>query len=67
MTTTTAVKDGAAITAGQMSEREPHKVLRTRIGSTEFLISVRFSETSKETIEDKILRLIESEVRSNGR
>jgi hypothetical protein len=64
---TTAVKDGAAITAEREFEREPQKVLRTRIGSTEFLISVRFSETSKETIEDKILRLIESEVRSNGR
>lgn len=33
-----------------------------RIGSTTYLVSVRFSPTSKETIEDKIIRLIENEV-----
>ncbi len=33
-----------------------------RIGSTTYLVSVHFSKTGKETIEDKIMRLIENEV-----
>ena len=33
-----------------------------RIGSTSYIINIRFSDTAKETIEDKILRMIESEV-----
>jgi hypothetical protein len=40
-----------------ISAAEPITMLR-RIGSTTFEVSVRFSGTSKETIEDKILRLI---------
>jgi hypothetical protein len=61
-TTVTSLDTGvnAAITSRITAESEPSKLLK-RIGSTEFLISVRFSETSKETIEDKILRLIERE------
>jgi hypothetical protein len=43
----------------------PHPVLRKRIGSTTYLVAVRFSETSKETMQDKILRLIEREVSEN--
>jgi hypothetical protein len=31
---------------------------RKRIGSTNYIVSVYFSETSKETFEDKVLRLI---------
>ena len=34
-----------------------------RIGSTVYAVSVHFNQSSKETIEDKILRLMESEVR----
>lgn len=60
MTTPTA-GNGAATTAERKFEREPHQVLRERIGSTEFIISVHFSNTSTETIEDKILRFIERE------
>ncbi|GHV28525.1 hypothetical protein FACS1894167_05740 [Synergistales bacterium] len=44
---------------------EPHK-LRKRIGSTTIEVSVYFSETAKETYEDKILRLMEREVRNNA-
>jgi hypothetical protein len=33
-----------------------------RIGSTNYIINIHFSDTAKETIEDKILRMIESEV-----
>ena len=34
-----------------------------RIGSTVYSVSVHHSRTSNETIEDKILKLMESEVR----
>lgn len=34
-----------------------------RVGSTTYLVSVHFSKTSKETFEDKIMHLIESEVK----
>ena len=34
-----------------------------RIGSTVYAVSVHYSRESTETIEDKILRLIESEAR----
>ena len=59
MTTTTVRKD-AAKTA---TEREPLK-LQKRIGSTFYEVSVRFSATSKETMQDKVLRLIEREVQN---
>jgi hypothetical protein len=36
--------------------------LRKRIGSTTYIVSFHFSEISKETVEDKLLRLIEGEV-----
>ena len=40
---------------------EPVTLLK-RIGLTTYKVSVRFSETSKETMEDKLLRMIEREV-----
>ena len=45
-------------------ERAESHILRKRIGSTTYEVSVRFSETSKETLEDKILRLIEHEAQN---
>jgi len=36
---------------------------KKRIGSTVYAVSVHYSRTSTETIEDKILKLIESEVK----
>jgi hypothetical protein len=47
------------------AKRKPLK-FKQRIGSTEFTVSVHFSERSSETLEDKILRLIESEVVQNA-
>ena len=55
---TTAVTS-AAETAP--TEREPVKLLR-RIGSVTVEVAVHFSNTSKETMEDKLLRMIEREV-----
>ncbi len=37
-------------------------VFTKRIGSTTYRVSVHFSKTSRETVNDKILRLIKSEV-----
>lgn len=60
---TTAVK-GAATTQGN-AHAESVKLLE-RIGSTTFEVTVHFSKTSNETIEDKILRLIEREVMTDA-
>ena len=56
-----------------MQSAEPNKAkaqenavpvsLLKRIGSTTFVVSVHFSQTSKDTLEDKILRLIEREAK----
>jgi hypothetical protein len=39
--------------------------LTKRIGSTTYKVSVHFSKTSKETIDDKIIRLIERETQNS--
>ena len=57
---TTAVKSAA----GTRKSVEPVKLLE-RIGSTTYEVTVHFSKTSKETMEDKLLRLIEREVNSD--
>jgi hypothetical protein len=61
MTTTTTAAEKAASAAKTLKQAEP-LMLKKRIGSTDFIINVRYSQTSAETLEDKILRLIESEV-----
>jgi len=38
-------------------------VFKKRIGSTVYRVTAHFSRTSAETIEDKLMRLMESEVR----
>ena len=53
-------------THGKTTYGEPETTLRKRIGSTTYVVSVHFSKTSKETMEDKIFRLIEREVRNNA-
>jgi len=60
-TTATAPVVGASAATTAPSGREP-LMLRKRIGSVIYEVSVHFSNTSKETMEDKILRLIEREV-----
>jgi len=46
-------------------EREP-LTMQKQIGSTTFVVSVRFCKTAKETLEQKLLRLIEQEVRNEN-
>jgi hypothetical protein len=57
------------MTTGQSTECEPQQVLRRRIGTTDYMVTVRFGNTS-ETLEQKLLRLMEREVQmfeSKGR
>ena len=61
MNTLTAT--ASAATTSLMSE--PVKFLK-QIGSTDYIINVRFNPNATETIEDKILRMIESEVRKSA-
>jgi hypothetical protein len=60
MYTTTQSKPSAAKTSCA-AENEPTKFVK-RIGSTTYVVSVRFSEKATETLEQKLLRLIEREV-----
>ena len=57
---TTVTTDSAATTQGSAHD-EPLK-LRKRIGSTTFVVAVHFSQTDRETMQDKVRRLIEQEV-----
>ena len=64
-TTVTNANASAVRTQGKSTHAEPVKFLK-RIGSTTFVVAVHFSRTSKETVQDKVLRLIESEVRESA-
>jgi hypothetical protein len=55
------MKQTAKAAVSMRASAEPLKLL-TQIGSTTYKVSIRFSKRSKETMEDKILRLIEREV-----
>ena len=66
MTTTATAPDmGASAASTACNGSEPVK-LRERIGSTTFEVTVHFSNTSAETLEDKLLRLIEREVNKSA-
>ena len=41
----------------------PCPTVRKQIGNTTYIVRIHFSETSKETMEDKIKRLLREEVR----
>lgn len=51
-----------AITADRTIERtdKPLRITK-RIGSTTYKVSVHFSRTSRETMDDKLIRLIEKD------
>ena len=51
----------AVRTQGKNAHAEPLNLTK-RIGSTTYVVSVHFSRTSKETVEDKLIRLMEREV-----
>jgi len=66
MNSTTAVKS-AATTAMPLpgQRREPVKLLR-RIGSTTYVVTVHYSNTENETLEDKLLRMMKREVNKDA-
>ena len=53
------------INAAECKSAEPAKYEK-RIGTTVYRVTVHFSPTSAESLEDKLLRLMESEVRENA-
>ena len=44
----------------------PCPTVRKQIGKTTYIVRVHFSQTAKETMEDKIKRLLREEVRKMG-
>ena len=54
----------AATVQGKNAQAKP-PMFTKRIGSTVYRVSVHFNDTSTETVEDKILRLMKSEVRNS--
>ena len=44
-----------------MQSLEQQTFITKKIGSTYFLVSVRFSDTSKESFSDKLLRLVKAD------
>jgi len=57
---------GNAVNPQGKKVKTPTAKFSTRIGSTTYTVTVHHSQTSKETIEDKLMRLIESEVRKSA-
>jgi len=65
-TANTAPINGASAARTQGNTHAEPVKLRKRIGSTTFIVSVHFSNASKESVEDKVLRLIKREVRDSA-
>lgn len=51
-----------------MTKQEPQNdgSFTMQVGNTTFLVGLHFSKTSKETLEDKMKRLIEKDIRNNN-
>ena len=49
-----------------MAESKNSASLSRRIGSTNFKVKIHFSDTEKETMQDKIYRLIQHDAMTNG-
>ena len=50
-------------TATNSTNNSPCSTVRKQIGKTTYIVRVHFSQTAKETMEDKIKRLLREEVR----
>jgi len=57
--------DKTSNTQGENPQTTP-PLFTKRIGGTTYTVSVFHSETSKETAEDKLMRIIENEVRNSA-
>lgn len=51
------------LTDVQNKPREPHRFKR-RHGSTTYHVTAHFSQTSRETVEDKVIRMMKNEIAS---
>ena len=51
--------------AAQTVEHTPATMVR-KIGKTTYKVGIHFSQTSKETMEDKLLRLIKNDIRNGA-
>jgi len=56
------MKNTDAMKEGQEYEHTGPFIMRRTIGSTAYEVAVYFSQTSRETLADKILRLIRNEI-----
>ena len=65
MQTTVTLTSAAGTQGGNTATVEPTKFSK-RIGSTTYVVAIHFSRTDTEPMQDKILRLIESEVRKSA-
>ena len=54
---------GLPIAINTATNSTPCPTVRKQIGKTTYIVRVHFSETAKETMEDKIKRLLREEVR----
>jgi hypothetical protein len=61
----TAVSGAAAEPRGDEAQIKPFRI-RKRIGSTTYDVEVGFSPGSRETLDEKILRLIRNEAMKGG-
>ena len=57
------MKDTESIQAGQEHSETGSFTMRRTIRSTDYDVTVYFSKTSRETLKNKILRLIRGEIR----
>ncbi len=62
----TLIKSANAKTAPRGGAAAESLQLRKRIGSTTFHVHVRFSDTSTETLADKVRRLVDREVEQSA-
>ena len=44
----------------------PAGTFNMRVGNTTYVVGVHFSQTSKDTLEDKLLRLIKNDIRNGA-
>jgi hypothetical protein len=55
------MRSNTALAVATAEPRRESRTIMRRIGSTDFEIAVFFSDTNKETLNDKVKRLIKSE------
>jgi hypothetical protein len=64
MQTATTNQKAVAMPRGECAHVEPLMKMRKRIGSTVYEVHMYFNQDAKETMDDKIIRLISGEARS---